>query len=33
MPYEPGAHGTTCTIGPESFAPISFYNQLPDYED
>ena len=29
--WEPGAHGTTCTIGPEgtSFAPIAFANRLP----
>jgi len=30
MPYEPGAHGTTCTRGPQSFAPISFVNTLPN---
>ena len=30
MPYEPGAHGTTCTIGDDQFAPISFYNRLPN---
>ena len=33
MPYEPGAHGTTCTIGADAtFAPVEFYNRLPDYE-
>ena len=34
MPYEPGAHGTTCTIGPEGmisgFEPVHFYNRLPN---
>ena len=27
-PYEPGAHGTTCTIG--EIEPIHFYNRLPN---
>jgi hypothetical protein len=26
-PYEPGAHGSTCTIGPNSYEPIDFYNR------
>ena len=30
MPYEPGAHGTTCTMGPDNFAPIAFANELPN---
>ena len=30
MPYEPGAHGTTCTLGQADFAPISFANSLPN---
>eukprot|EP00930_Biecheleria_cincta_P102023 TRINITY_DN93693_c0_g1_i1.p1 TRINITY_DN93693_c0_g1~~TRINITY_DN93693_c0_g1_i1.p1 ORF type:complete len:221 (-),score=12.43 TRINITY_DN93693_c0_g1_i1:54-683(-) len=31
MPYEPGAHGATCTIAPPptAFEPISFKNALP----
>lgn len=31
MPYEPGAHGATCTIGPDNFAPIAIENRLPNY--
>ena len=32
MPYEPGAHGTTCTFGTaDGFAPLNFYNRLPSY--
>lgn len=27
-PFEPGAHGSTCTLGPDDFAPIAFYNYL-----
>jgi hypothetical protein len=30
MPYEPGQHGSTCTMGPESFSPIAFKNALPN---
>jgi len=34
MPYEPGAHGSTCTIGPDGiaagFEPVHFYNRLPN---
>ena len=30
MPYEPGAHSATCTIGPDDFAPITFPNGLPN---
>ena len=34
MPYEPGAHGSTCTIGPEGmaagFESVHFYNRLPN---
>lgn len=33
MPYEPGAHGSTCTIGPPDFSPVEFYNRLPNYGD
>ena len=33
MPFEPDAHGTTCTIGADgTFSPVEFYNRLPDYE-
>ena len=28
--YEPGAHSATCTIGPPDFAPIDYYNRLPN---
>eukprot|EP00325_Prymnesiales_sp_UTEX-LB-985_P027469 CAMPEP_0174739972 /NCGR_PEP_ID=MMETSP1094-20130205/72493_1 /TAXON_ID=156173 /ORGANISM="Chrysochromulina brevifilum, Strain UTEX LB 985" /LENGTH=203 /DNA_ID=CAMNT_0015943599 /DNA_START=26 /DNA_END=637 /DNA_ORIENTATION=+ len=31
--YEPGAHGSTCTIGPPEFAPIEKWNPLPDFVD
>jgi len=30
MPYEPGAHGSTCTLGPDTFPPIAFVNELPN---
>ena len=30
-PYEPGAHGTVCTIGDEGLAPIELPNRLPNY--
>ena len=30
VPYEPGAHGATCTIGPNNYPPIDFYNRLPN---
>jgi len=29
-PYEPGAHGTVCTIG-QGLAPIQLPNRLPNY--
>ena len=31
--YEPGAHGSTCTIGPPDFPPLQRWNPLPDYVD
>ena len=30
MPYEPGAHGSTCTIGPDVFQPLTERNLLPN---
>ena len=34
MPYEPGAHSSTCTIGPRDgrsdFAPLAVRNELPN---
>lgn len=31
MPYEPGAHGTTCTIGGDAgWTPIQYFNRLPN---
>ena len=31
--YEPGAHGSTCTIGPPNFQPIELWNPQPDFVD
>ena len=31
--YEPGAHGSTCTIGPSDFLPIERPNTLPSFAD
>ena len=31
--YEPGAHGSTCTIGPKNFQPIELWNPQPDFVD
>ena len=29
-PFEPGAHGATCTIGAADFVPLRHFNRLPD---